>query len=47
VGDTGFEPVPSSPQKTPVSKQRDAEYDALFADDERLRVLLESWPGPA
>ena len=41
---TGLEPEACSPQKTPVSKQRDAEYDALLADDERLRVLLESWP---
>ena len=41
---TGLEPEACSPQKTPVLKQRDAEYDALLADDERLRVLLESWP---
>jgi hypothetical protein len=40
---TGLEPEACSPQKTPVLKQRDAEYDALLADDERLRVLLEAW----
>ena len=43
VGDEGGEPGASFPQKTPVLKQRDAEYDALLADDERLRVLLEAW----
>jgi hypothetical protein len=43
VGDTGLEPVPILPQKTSLLKQRDAEYDALLADDERLRVLLEAW----
>jgi hypothetical protein len=43
VGVRGLEPEACSPQKTPVSKQRDAEYDALLADDERLRVLLEAW----
>ena len=40
VPPTGLEPEVCSPQKTPVLKQRDAEYDALLADDERLRVLL-------
>jgi hypothetical protein len=44
VGVRGLEPEAYSPQKTPVLKQRDAEYDALLADDERLRVLLEAWP---
>ena len=42
VEDRGLEPVPSSPGETPLLKQRDAEYDALFGDDERLRVLLEA-----
>jgi hypothetical protein len=35
--------VPSSPQKTPLSGQGNAQYNALFGDDERLRVLLEAW----
>ncbi|MAZ94649.1 MAG: hypothetical protein CMJ73_01245 [Planctomycetaceae bacterium] len=39
----GLEPVPSSPQKTPLLKQGGAESGALFGDDERLRLLLESW----
>ena len=39
----GLEPVPSSPQKTPLSGQGNAQYNALFGDDERLRLLLESW----
>ena len=43
VGDTGFEPVTSAPQKTPLLKQSNAQYNALFGDDERLRVLLEAW----
>ena len=43
VGDEGGEPVPSSPQKTPLLKQGGAESGALFGDDERLRVLLEAW----
>ena len=43
VGDTGGEPVPSFPQKTPLLKQRDVQYTALSGDDERLRVLLEAW----
>ena len=43
MGDEGLEPEACSPQKTPVLKQRDAEYDASLADDERLRVLLEAW----
>ena len=43
VGDTGFEPGASFPQKTPLLKQGNAQYNALFGDDERLRVLLESW----
>ena len=33
----------SSPQKTPLLKQGNAQYNALSGDDERLRVLLESW----
>ena len=40
---TGLEPEACSPQKTPVSNQRDAQSNALLADDERLRVLLEAW----
>ena len=44
VEDRGLEPVPSSPQKTPLLKQGGAESGALFGDDERLRVLLEAWP---
>ena len=43
MGVRGLEPEACSPQKTPVLKQRDAEYDALSGDDERLRLLLESW----
>ena len=43
MGDEGGEPGPSSPQKTPVLKQRDAQSNALLADDERLRLLLEAW----
>ena len=43
VGDTGFEPEASFPQKTPLLKQGNAQYNALFGDDERLSVLLESW----
>ena len=39
----GLEPVSSSPQKTPLSGQGNAQYNALFGDDERLRVLLECW----
>jgi hypothetical protein len=39
----GLEPVPSFPQKTPLSGQGNAQYNALFGDDERLRVLLEAW----
>ena len=41
--DRGLEPVPSSPQKTPLLKQSNAQYNALFGDDERLRLLLEAW----
>jgi len=44
VGDTGGEPGASSPQKTPLLKQGNAQYNALSGDDERLRVLLEAWP---
>jgi hypothetical protein len=44
VGDTGLEPVPILPQKTPLLKQGGAEFGALFSDDERLRLLLEAWP---
>ena len=44
VGDTGFEPGASFPQKTPLLKQSNAQYNALFGDDERLRLLLEAWP---
>jgi hypothetical protein len=44
VGDTGLEPVPILPQETPLSQQGGAESGALLADDERLRLLLESWP---
>jgi hypothetical protein len=43
VGDTGLEPVPILPQKTPLLKQSNAQYNALSGDDERLRVLLEAW----
>ena len=43
VGDTGFEPVTSFPQKTPLLKQGNAQYNALSGDDERLRLLLEAW----
>ncbi len=43
MGDTGFEPVTCSPQKTPLSQQGNAQYNALFGDDERLRLLLEAW----
>jgi hypothetical protein len=39
----GLEPVPSSPQKTPLLKQGGAESGALFGDDARLRVLLVAW----
>ena len=35
--------MPSSLQKTPLLKQGNAQYNALFGDDERLRVLLECW----
>ena len=35
--------MPSSPQKTPLSGQGNAQYNALFGDDERLRLLLEAW----
>ena len=44
VGDTGFEPGASFPQKTPLLKQGNAQYNARFGDDERLRLLLEAWP---
>ena len=43
VGDTGFEPGPSFPQKTSLLKQGNAQYNALFGDDERLRLLREAW----
>jgi len=43
VGDTGGEPGASSPQKTPLSQQGNAQYNALSGDDERLRLLLEAW----
>jgi len=43
VGDTGLEPVPILPQKTPFSQQGGVESGALFGDDERLRLLLEAW----
>ena len=43
VGDTGFEPEACSPQKTPLLKQGNAQYNALSGDDERLRLLLEAW----
>jgi hypothetical protein len=43
VEDRGLEPGPSFPQKTPFLKQSNAQYNALFGDDERLRVLLECW----
>ena len=35
--------MPSSPQKTPLSGQGNAQYNALSGDDERLRLLLEAW----
>ena len=41
--DRGLELGASSPQKTPFLKQGNAQYNALFGDDERLRVLLEAW----
>ena len=40
VPSQGLEPVSSSPQKTPLSGQGNAESNALSGDDERLRVLL-------
>ena len=43
VEDRGLEPEASSPQKTPFLKQGNAQYNALFGDDERLRVLREAW----
>ena len=43
MGDTGLEPVPILPQKTPFLKQGNAQYNALFGDDERPRLLLEAW----
>jgi hypothetical protein len=43
VGDTGGEPGASFPQKTPLLKQGNTQYNALFGDDERLRLLLEAW----
>ena len=43
VGDTGFEPVTCFPQKMPLLKQSNAQYNALSGDDERLRLLLEAW----
>ena len=43
VGDTGGEPGASFPQKTPLLKQGNAQYNALFGDDELLRLLLEAW----
>ena len=39
----GLEPVAILPQKTPLSGQGNAQYNALSGDDERLRVLLEAW----
>ena len=39
----GLEPLPSSPQKAPLSQQDNAESNALSGDDERLRLLLEAW----
>ena len=41
----GLEPVAILPQETPLLKQGNAQYNALFGDDERLRVLLEAWAG--
>jgi len=38
VEDRGLEPVPSSPQKTPLLKQGGAESGALFGDDEQLQA---------
>ena len=43
VEDRGLEPGSSSPQKTPLLKQGNAQYNALSGDDERLRRLLEAW----
>ena len=43
MGDTGLEPVPILPQKTPLSQQGGAGSGALFGDDEPLRVLLQAW----
>ena len=39
--------MPSFPQKMPVWKQGNAESGALSGDDERLRLLLAAWAGPA
>ncbi len=39
----GLEPVAILPQETPLSGQGNAQYNALSGDDERLRLLLETW----
>ena len=43
MGDEGLKPVPILPKKTPLSKQGNAQSNALSGDDERLRLLLEAW----
>ena len=44
VEDRGLEPGSSSPQKTPLLKQGNSQYNALSGDDARLRLLLEACP---
>jgi hypothetical protein len=44
VEDRGLEPVRYSPRETAVFEQGNAESNAFSGDDERLRVLLETWP---
>ena len=34
-----------SPGNRPVSKQRDAEYDAFSGVDPQLVALIQAWPG--
>ena len=40
MGDEGLGTVPILPQKTPLLKQGNTQYNVLSGDDERLRVLL-------
>ena len=47
MGVRGLEPEACSPQKTPVSKQRDAEYGPREVEiplDAELVKLILSWP---